>query len=772
MNVQFDRLLAKSCEKQNAIAQAALLPQHLVDVYEAALAVLEASGDDQLQAVGLEPKEWSSPLRRIVLLSAALHDLGKANDHFQKMIRGLRTQPQGLRHEWVTYWLLQETDLGKWLSPALNGSAEWNLVLWAIVGHHPRYDRPTPPQPLEGGGSQLLILLEHADFLKCLDWISGQFSLGQPPALTTLSLNLAATAGESPFSVLNRAFAQHTCAWKQLDTNHRLLAAVCKACLLGVDVSGSALIHSALPCIDKTTWIRTSLQTHPAREDLESLVRERLKGQPQRLFQRQVAEQQGRVALVRAGCGTGKTLAAYLRAAQQWHGKRIYFCYPTTATATEGFRGYLFDPESGHCRYGARLFHSRAATDSEMILHAAGDEDPTDELWRSEALCAWSTPIVSCTVDTVLGLLQNQRRGLFAWPALAQSAFVFDEIHAYDNRLFRALLRFLQALRGVPILLMTASLPTARRHAIEASLASVGEKLTEVSGPPEIENLARYHLLQGLDPFQAVRDELRREGKVLWVCNTVARAMESVAKLAEYCPLVYHSRFRYEDRVARHAEVVTAFERQHGGPVIAVCTQVAEMSLDISASMLVTELAPVPALIQRLGRLNRWAMPPIPGQPAPPTRPFLVIEPLDDRGSLATAPYDTDDLGDWPAVARSWLEALGTEGISQSALASAWQKFDTGEAPSPSASPWLDGGPETRVDATRDASPGITVILEGHDSNDVQTGRKPPVQVAIPMPPPPRRLAWQHWGRVRGYPVAPADFITYDPKWGASWREK
>src|SRR5206468_4565028 len=92
---------------------------------------------------------------------------------------------------------------------------------------------------------------------------------------------------------------------------------------------------------------------------------------------------------------------------------------------------------------------------------------------RLESLESWSTPIVACTVDTVLGLVQNNRRGLFAWPALVQSAFVFDEIHAYDNRLFGALLRFLRDLPGLPVLLMTASLPKAR----EMALRSVLEKL-------------------------------------------------------------------------------------------------------------------------------------------------------------------------------------------------------------------------------------------------------------------------------------------------------
>jgi CRISPR-associated endonuclease/helicase Cas3 len=247
--------------------------------------------------------------------------------------------------------------------------------------------------------------------------------------------------------------------------------------------------------------------------------------------------------------------------------------------------------------------------------------------------------------------------------------------------------------------------------------------------------------------------------------------MLTAASLADCQPLVYHSRFRYEDRVARHAEVVGAFDRQQSEPALAVCTQVAEMSLDLSATLLVTDLAPVPALIQRLGRLNRWAMPPDAGASMPPTRPFVVTEPLDNRGSLATAPYDIDSLGDWPAVSRCWLAALGAKDISQSDLVNAWQELDVDESLCSSASPWLDGGPETRVDATREASPGITVILEGPDSEDVKAARKPVTQVALPMPPP-RGKDWREWRRVQDFPVAPVGSITYDPKWGASWREE
>src|SRR5207244_11224181 len=108
----------------------------------------------------------------------------------------------------------------------------------------------------------------------------------------------------------------------------------------------------------------------------------------------------------------------------------------------------------------------------DIILHTGHDVEnaAADTAIRIDSLDTWSTPVVSCTVDTVLGLMQNNKRGLFAWPALAQSAFVFDEIHAYDDRLFGALLRFLQAVPGAPVLPMTASLPKAREEALQQLL--------------------------------------------------------------------------------------------------------------------------------------------------------------------------------------------------------------------------------------------------------------------------------------------------------------
>jgi CRISPR-associated endonuclease/helicase Cas3 len=254
-----------------------------------------------------------------------------------------------------------------------------------------------------------------------------------------------------------------------------------------------------------------------------------------------------------------------------------------------------------------------------------------------------------------------------------------------------------------------------------------------------------------------VNAELAVGGKELWVCNTVKRVMDAFEHLAgaKAKRLIYHSRFRYEDRVQRHKEVVAAFTPESPGPVVACCTQVAELSLDLKGvTLLVTELAPVPALIQRLGRLNRQA------RTGDPARPFIVVEP---EGHLPYTPAELD-------AARQWLAALGEGDLSQRDLASAWEKYDEDRRPDHVASAWLDGGPTTQVLELREASPGITVVLE-RDAAAIRSGALLQARAALPMPPVPRHLkdAWKAWPDVKGLKIAPEGTIDYDPERGAKW---
>ncbi|MCS7269502.1 MAG: CRISPR-associated helicase Cas3' [Gemmataceae bacterium] len=756
-------LWAKSGDPSVSWSRSMTLAGHLEDVYQAAGRLLDAIADTQLSALGLD-KSYSERLYRCVRLAAAVHDLGKANDHFQAMILGRRDvqqHPQGLRHEWVTVLILQQ--LRQWLLPAVGGcEIDFAIVEWAVAGHHPGYDRESPPRSCpDGAGTELTVLTGHPHFAVILNWLRDTFQLSpNTPVLSSIRYELTGT--DSVFDQLKRWARQARLLWEQMTNPYeqRLVAAI-KCSLIAADVAGSALPRLTAGFTDRWAWIGRSLAATPQPGEIQTVVEERARTFTDRQadreqFQHEVATSTAPVTLVKAGCGSGKTQAAYMWAARNHPTRRLYFCYPTTGTATEGFRDYLFEAD-----VRADLFHSRRDVDFEIILNTGADTIDTskdgscresEESIRIESLDAWSTPLVACTVDTVLGLIQNHKRGLFAWPALVQSAFIFDEIHAYDDALFGALLRFLKDVPGVPVLLMTASLPAAREEALRDTLRRFRNlELRIISGPEQWETLPRYHReqLDGVDPLPLVQVTLERNGKVLWVCNTVDRVMQTAKRLHELRPLIYHSRFKYVDRVARHQGVITAFRQ--AGPALAICTQVAEMSLDLSADLLITELAPVPAMIQRLGRLNRRA------RPGSPTRPWVVLEPENVH------PYTQQELD----LARSWLAKLPSHNISQRHLAQNWEQT-ADKMTAVAESCWLDGGPTTNVKELRQPSWGITVLME----QDVPLVRDQPRQrgrYLLPMSQPPKYLKWQKWPREGGIPVAPSGTIEYNPEYGAQW---
>ncbi len=752
-----NRLWAKSKRDDEDERPSMFLPHHLRDVYTAAEKILDATGDDQLAALGLNPEKYRDRFRHCVLLAAAVHDLGKANSHFQNMIRGcrdVRVNPQGLRHEWVTVLMLQS--LKSQLLPALNGSEiDLAIVEWAVAGHHPGHNHASPPTLCPSGvGVEIELLSGHSEFGAILD----NFNL---KAVSIKPKQPLVGVGNAFIELANWAKRARR-LWddqiRNLD-DAKLVAAV-KNCLVAADVAGSALPRTSLSAAERGSWISESFAEKPKPGNLQQIVDRRLGKHQPRPFQAAVANAAEGVVFVKAGCGTGKTLAAYMWAAKNFPERRLYFCYPTTGTATEGFKDYLFEPNGEMDDIGAKLFHSRSDIDFEIILNTRADSasSAADTAMKLESLEAWATPIASCTVDTVLGLVQNNKRGLFAWPALAQSAFVFDEIHAYDDRLFGALLRFLRDLPGLPSLLMTASLPKSREEALRRVLEKHrGIKFDPIQGPEDLEQLPRYHKDESPDgdALALVKKTIRSGGKVLWVCNTVNRVIDA-ADAAEKLglePLIYHSRFKYVDRVERHKKVIDAFNPNHTESALAICSQVAEMSLDLKGcTLLVSDIAPVPALIQRLGRLNRQA------SQGSLTRPFLIIN-LDPTQHL---PYTPADM----IAAKTWLENLPNDAISQQDLADQWEQ--SGDQPPdlvPSA--WLDGGPTTSVSELREASPGITVLMR----EDVAKIKKAKDigRYTLPMPPPPRRLNWQSWKTHEGIPIAEPDTIEYDNMRGAKW---
>ncbi|MGX9227587.1 hypothetical protein ACWV95_17660 [Streptomyces albus] len=101
-------------------------------------------------------------------------------------------------------------------------------------------------------------------------------------------------------------------------------------------------------------------------------------------------------------------------------------------------------------------------------------------------------------------------------------------------------------------------------------------------------------------------------GCALVVRNTVERVLQAADALrrrfGDQAVTVAHSRFLAADRAAVDARLVKLFgpdgsDRPERHVVVA--SQVAEQSLDVDFDLLVTDLAPVDLVLQRLGRLHR-----------------------------------------------------------------------------------------------------------------------------------------------------------------------
>ena len=124
----------------------------------------------------------------------------------------------------------------------------------------------------------------------------------------------------------------------------------------------------------------------------------------------------------------------------------------------------------------------------------------------------------------------------------------------------------------------------------------------------------------------------------LVVVNRVGRAQEIYAalrdkklKLDPACIALIHSRFRPVDR-ERHTALLFG-----DGDRIVIATQAVEAGVDVSARLLVTELAPWSSLVQRLGRCNRR------GDFADAEVLWIDVQPKDEKDDLAL-PYSFDEL--------------------------------------------------------------------------------------------------------------------------------
>lgn len=311
----------------------------------------------------------------------------------------------------------------------------------------------------------------------------------------------------------------------------------------------------------------------------------------------------GASVILRAPTGSGKSEAVWIPFLQlrgERFPMRMIHALPMRALANQLER-----------RMQGYVEVSKLGGKDKIRVAAQHGKRPESVLFYADAIFATLDQVVSSYACAPLSL--TVRHGNIPAGAIPGSFLIFDEIHTFEPQLglqcILVLANRAKAL-GVPFVIMSATLPT---NLVMALQSRFGAELVEVD-EKHIGSRARrrvtMHIDRRLTPQAILNLAHRERQKVLVVVNTVGRAIELYDAVREHwdCPLILaHSRFYDDHRLSKEQQIEALFGKNSpSGRALLIATQVVEVGLDISAELLLTELAPMDALVQRAGRCARW----------------------------------------------------------------------------------------------------------------------------------------------------------------------
>jgi CRISPR-associated endonuclease/helicase Cas3 len=769
------------------------LPEHTDDVLRAVSALFGQEGSPTriakswLRFFGLSEADFSRFLRHL-RVGAAAHDWGKANDGFQDAVN--RDGEQVIRHEHLSGLLLAELIADQKFLTWLRGAGIDEVILLAsVISHHLKIGTKGEHAlgAFVGKRDTLRLFSEHADFARI--WQSIQTEVGSRcPTPLEFQTRWRKEDIQSKREAMIKSLERETRRLRDDPLRRRWVGAV-RAGLIIADAVGSAVIRmdregeeDAGTTIDR--WVQDCFTTVLTGEQVwAKITKERIADLRERKrwvdsegfafgdergfneFQVKIADQGPRVLLT-TPCGSGKTLAAWnwiKTELDRQPAARVLFLYPTRATATEGFRDYVsWAPEDE-----AGLLSGTADYELQDMFETPGDsKNPRKKRdYRSDprlyALGHWKKRIFSATADQFFPFMQYGYGPVCLLPLLAESVLVVDEVHSFDKSMFSTLKRFLKEFPDVPVLCMTATLPAERRD----DLIDCGLRPYPETPPTDLVDdsiYPRYHV-EWIDREPAktlVRDALDDCTRILWVSNRVADCQKSFGwfcddghigpgEIKAFC---YHSRFKLRDRKARHTELIQAFQDavEDGAPpqaLLGATTQVCEMSLDLDAEILVTELAPIASLIQRMGRCNRDSK----KIRSRPIGRVYILRPEPGKEK----PYEKEEL----ILAEKFVDEIAGKRVSQEKLEEVYKRCDPHEIEPLKICPFLDSGPyaEAREESFRETDEFTVPCVLDHDVPKVLEAiadRKPidgfivPVPQYLAKPPGPGATRLPRWLRI------------------------
>lgn len=366
------------------------------------------------------------------------------------------------------------------------------------------------------------------------------------------------------------------------------------------------------------------------------------------------------IFILEAPMGVGKTEAALIgseQLAEKTGRSGIFFGLPTQATSDGIFPRILswlnsIKNESKE-NLQIRLVHSKAAlNDDFMSLASNVDLDSPDgniivNQWFSGKNTSSIDDFVVGTVDYFLMVALKQKHLFLRHLGFSKKVVIIDEVHAYDAYMSQYLIEAIEWMGAykVPMIILSATLPEEKRiQMIKSYLKGKGadikgdtfeqlkQTLSTLSYPLitytdgkavrqerdfiETNETSKQINILHLDTSRLIDKvkELTFDGGIVGIIvNTVKKAQDLTRllekELGEENVELLHSNFISTDRIKNEKNLLSIIGKGVGNnrpfKKIIVGTQVIEQSLDIDFDVMISDIAPMDLLIQRIGRLHR-----------------------------------------------------------------------------------------------------------------------------------------------------------------------
>ncbi len=546
---------------------------------------------------------FPEPLRQALVLLAALHDLGKISDSFRAMLTAGARQ---YRRNWeMTEVLLSHHD---------------ELLGGILGGHDPRR-----------GNLYVSVAGQH----------------GRPPELTAFDdIRLTKAVGTRAIADAAEVIRIFAAFWPEAS-----LQALNRETGLALNWWLPGFVAAADWIGSNTDWF-PPCAADPSPADYLAQSRERAAlaipaASDAALFDFDLRPMQQAcagidlpdgpmLAVIEDETGAGKTEAALILAQRMMasgKGRGLFFALPTTATADAMFRrARQFVRRMFAGPPSLVLAHGRAGLSQDFravrLGASQGLDEPicTDWLADNRRRALLATVGVGIVDQALLSVLPTRFATLRHY-GLASKILIVDEVHEMGAPYMATeLAQLLRAhhMAGGSAILLTATLPLGLRRkllaawgaeddgdpAYPALTVAAGETRRDLDAAPGGKGPVDVRRLAGMDEAVTLLSDRAGQGAAcLWVRNAVDDAIAGLDALrsAGVRADLLHARFALADRLRHEQGLLDVFGKtstDRGGRVL-VATQVVESSLDLDFDVMVSDLAPVAALIQRAGRLWR-----------------------------------------------------------------------------------------------------------------------------------------------------------------------